>query len=364
MYLTHMDLVALAKQPVAAMEGLEVHCVRPDPSLIASFPNLTRSTISRWQRPEYFFFLSLLGGQPVGYRCLATVAAPSLRRFLRLRPHQLFTVDVFTRPDLRRRGLTRPLKIVAARHVVQRGYREIWSVERTTNYDTVVSAERTGTVRVGTLVRTSFLGRAQFAVTPATIMSPALVARQMDLLKRLAPTITRVGILHNPSLTRLRPNTQESMRILAADRGVDLLFFEVREVVDQAASLERVFASMAEAAVQGLIVHSDPMLRRHASTVVALARRHRLAAVFDARPFVAAGGLVAYGTTPLRLVDFGAVMAHFATQQSASADQADLPADLELTVNCDEAAALGITTFPATPSPTASGSLAASARDR
>lgn len=363
MYLTRIDLVALANQSVEQMEGLEIRCVRPDYSLMASFPHLTRSTISRWRRPGHFFFLSILGAQPVGYRCLTTVAAPSLRRFLRLRPHQLFTVDIFTQPDLRRRGLTRPLKIVAARHVVQQGYHEIWAVQRVTNYDTVVAAERTGTVRVGTLTRTSLLGRARFDVTPVAVMSTALVGRQLGLLKHLAPAVTRVGILFNPSLTRLSPKTLESTKALAANRGVDLAFFEVREVVDQVAALEQVFASMAEAAVQGLIVHSDPMLRLHASTVVALAQRHHLAAVFDAKRFVAAGGLVAYGATPPRLHDFDAVMAHFDAQQRATTDLEELPPDLELTVNRGEAAAPGLTTFPAIPSPTANGSLAASALD-
>jgi hypothetical protein len=61
------------------------------------------------------------------------------------------------------------------------------------------------------------------------------------------------------------------------------------------------------------------MLRFHASTVVALARRHRLAAVFDAKPFASAGGLVASGAIPVRLRDFGAVMTHFDAQQHAMA---------------------------------------------
>lgn len=364
MYLSRSDPGVVANQPLEPVEGLEIQRVRPDHTLTTFFPHLTPSTISRWQRPEFFVFLLVLGGQPVGYRCLSTEAAPSLRQFLRLRPDQLFTLDIFTQPDFRRRGLTRPLKVVAARQLMQRGYREIWSVQRTTNYDTVVAAERTGTVRVGTLIRTAFLGRASFAVTPVTVMSAALLRHQLDLLKRLAPAVSRVGVLLNPSLTRLRPDTLESAKALAGDRGVDLACFEVREVVDQVASLERVFSSMADATVQGLIVCSDPMLRLHARTVVALAQRHHLAAVFDAKPFVAAGGLVAYGATLPRLRDFDVVMAYFDAQQRAAGDQDALPPDLELTVNRDEPAALGLMTFPAIPSPTTSGSPAASAPDR
>ncbi len=318
MYLTRMDLLFLANLPVEKIDGFEFRCVRPDDTLLASFPHLGRSTISQWARPGYFFFLGLLDGRPVGYRCWAITAAPSLRQFLRLRPHQLFTIDIFTHPDFRRRGLVRPIKIMAARHLVPQGYREVWSVERPTNYDTVIAADRTGTVRVGTLIRTSCLGLARFTMTPVTVLSPTLVGHQLDLLKRQAPSVTRAAVLFNPSLTRSSPTTADSIRALAAARGVDLAFVEVREVDDQAAALERAFTSMTQTGVQGVILHSDPMLRLHARTVVTLARSRGLAAVFDAKPFAAAGGLVARGATSLRLSDFDAVMAYFDAQQRAT----------------------------------------------
>ncbi len=343
MYLTCTDLTELANQPFADVDGLEVRCVQPDRALITPFPHLKPSVISRWAGPGYFFFLALLGGRPVGYRCLANAASPSLARFFRLRPDQLFTIDIFIQPDLRRRGLTRPLKIVAARHVVHQGYCETWAVERTTNYDTVVAAERTGTVRAGTLIRTSCLGRARFAMIPVTVLPAALIARQIDLLKHLAPDVIRVGVLFNPSLVRPSPNILEAIRGLAVQRGMDLAFFEAREEADQIAGLERVFAAMAAASIQGLILHSDPFLRLHARTVVRLVNRHHLTVIFDARPFVAAGGLVAYGAVPLRLHDFNAASSHFKAQHASTPDLPELPPALELTVNRRAAAALGLT---------------------
>jgi GNAT superfamily N-acetyltransferase len=347
MYLTCTDLIELATRPFEEINGLEVCCVRPDRSLIASFPHLKPSAISKWAGPGHFFFLAALDGRPIAYRCMASTAGPSLARFFRLRPDQLFTIGIFTQPDLRRRGLTRPLKITAARHVVREGYREAWAVERTSNYDTVVAAERTGTVRVGTLIRTSWLGRARYVVIPVTVLSAVLLGRQLDLLRHLAPDVIRVGVLFNPSLTRLSSTTLESINALAADRGVELKFFEAREEGDQIAVLERAFASMAASSIQGLILHSDPMLRLHARSIVSLADRHHLAAVFDARPFVIAGGLVAYGATPPSLHDLDAVSVYFSEQQRATVEPHELCQAVELVLNHRVAAALGPTIPPA-----------------
>jgi hypothetical protein len=333
MYLTRIDLVALAKQPLDNVEGLAVRCVRPSKALIASFPHLGPSLIAKWTGPGHFFVLACHQGRPVGYRCMATVPPPSLKPFLRLRAHQLFTIDLFTDPDVRRRGLTRAMKIVSARHAVDNGYRETWAVQRVTNYDTVVASERTGSVRVGTLVRTSLLGRTRFTLIPVTVVSARLVARQLDLLEQLAPGTTRVGILFNPSLTRLSPQTREALSSLAASRRLELLLFEAREEVDQVAALERIFTSMAQAALEGLIVHSDPMLSLHARRITALVNRHRLAAVFDARAFLAAGGRIACGLARPELRDFGAVMAYVDAQQRALAGSEDPPPDFEIVAN-------------------------------
>jgi hypothetical protein len=333
MYLTRIDLVALAKQPLDNVDGLEVRCVRPSKPLIASFPHLGPSLISKWAGPGHFFFLACHHGRPVGYRCLATVAPFSLKPFLRLRPHQLFTVDIFTAPHARRRGLTRAMKIVSARHLLDKGYRETWSVQRVTNHDTVIASERTGSLRVGTLVRMSVLGWTRFTVMPATVVSPTLVARQLELLEQIAPAISKVGILFNPSVTRLSPQTREALRSLAASRRLDLLLFEAREEVDQIGALERIFTSMAQAALQGLIVHSDPMLRLHARRITALVNRHRLAAVFDARTFLAAGGRSACGLTQPDLRDFGAVMACVDAQQHALGHPEALSPDFEVVVD-------------------------------
>ena len=150
------------------------------------------------------------------------------------------------------------------------------------------------------------------------------------MFEQLAPGITRVGILLNPSVARLSQQKREALRRLAADRRQELRLFEVREEVDQSAALERTFTSMGEAALQGLIVHSDPMLRLHARTITALANHHRLAAVFDARAFLAAGGRIACGLTQPALRDFGAVMAYVDAQQRALAGHEDPAPDFEV----------------------------------
>jgi ABC-type uncharacterized transport system substrate-binding protein len=130
-----------------------------------------------------------------------------------------------------------------------------------TNYATIAVSDKTGSVRVGTLTRSSVLGHVRFSVTPATTPSAELIGRQLGLLKQIVPALVRVGVLFNPAVTRLEMETVESIRARAAALGVDLAFFEVRATRDQAAALDHALSAMIHAAVDGLIVLSDPLLR-------------------------------------------------------------------------------------------------------
>ena len=341
MYLIRWDPLPLASLPLTTGD-FELRLARPDDRLTEAFPHLRRSWIAPWFGPGHFFHLALHKGTPVAYRCLASTAGPLLDPFLRLRAHQLYAVDRFTRPEFRRRGLLRIMKIAQAHAVVPRGIRDVWAVESVTNHDAIISSDKTGTVRVGTLIRTSVLGRLHFSLTPARILPAELIRRQLGLLRQLVPALARVGVLFNPSVTRAEVETSESTKALAAALGVDLVFFEVRAESDQVAALIQVFSAMAHAAVGGLIVLSDPMLRDYRRAIVGLVNRYRLPAVYDAKPFVDAGGLMAYGAPLVELRDIQSVIDHLDRQASTALDAQVPPPGLALTVNRRAAAALGL----------------------
>lgn len=345
MHLTHADLAAMARRPVKA-EGVEVRLVEPGEVAVEDFPDLAPSTAARWSRPGYFWFVALHMGRPAAYRVMARTVTWLVTPFLRLLPHELFVVDDYTHPDFRRRGIIAALRVAAARHLVARGFRESWATESPTNYATLSGTDRTGIER-STLIRRCVLGRVRFEVTPAATLSAELVARQVRFLRQLVPGLSRVGLLLNPSVTRGGPERLEAARAAVAGLGADLALFEMREAPDQMAALERVFASMRETALEGLLVLSDPMLRAHRRAVVSLVERHRLPAVYDASPFVDAGGLMAYGSPPPCLHDIESLRTYLEAQARTPLDGPALPADLEPVVSRHAASRLGLA-LPAT----------------
>lgn len=345
MYVTYTDWVADAKLPLS-MDGFEVRLARPDDPLAKAFPHLKPSTIANWLRPDHLFFVILHEGKLAGYRCVATGAGPALSRFFRLRPDQLFIVQLYTRPELRRLGLTRITKLAVARDVAARGFCGAFATEAPTNHATIISADRKGTLRVGTLTRTCLLGRVRFSLTPSTRLSPDLVSRQVALLRQVAPTVSHVGLLFNPSVVMAAPDTERATRAAAAELGTEITFLPVREVADQASAFDEAFSTAQVAGVDGLIVRSDPMMKAHRRTIVSVVKRHRLPAVFDAEEFVNAGGLMSYGAPAPCLRDIESLNAFVERVTTSGLPPPNLD-DFRLVVNGRVATALGLGIPPA-----------------
>jgi hypothetical protein len=75
-------------------------------------------------------------------------------------------------------------------------------------------------------------------------------------------------------------------------------------------------ATGREAGIQGLIVISDPMMKDYRRAIVRLAERLRIPAIYDAREFVTAGGLMSYGSGPPCLHDMDELMSYLASVKS------------------------------------------------
>lgn len=343
LHLTRADLLAMASRPLK-MDGLGVRLVRPDDPLAETFPDLVASTVARWSSPDHLWFLAVHDGQPVAYRCVARTVGPFLKPFLRLRPHQLIVINDYTRPEFRRLGVMGTMRTLVARELVARGFRESWTTELPTNYATLSGSDRTGIER-STLIRRCVLGHVRFSVIPAATLSAGLVQRQLGLLKQVVPGLSRAGLLFNPSVTRAGVERVESANAVAASLGVALVVVEVREAFDQAAALDHAFAAMVDAAIGGLLVLSDPMLRDHRRAIVSRVERHRLPAVYDAKTFIDAGGLLSCGAPPPCLHDIDSVSAYLDEQRRSPVDATAPEGDPELVVSRPAAARLGLT-FP------------------
>ena len=119
-----------------------------------------------------------------------------------------------------------------------------------------------------------------------------LAAKQLGLLHELVPAITRVGLLVNPN----HPNAEAVARDLAAAAAPIGVKVDVVQASD-ARAIETAFATLVGNKVEGLVVAADPFFISRRLQLATLATRHLIPAVYNAREYAEAGGLMTYGTS-------------------------------------------------------------------
>jgi len=279
-------------------EGLVFRFARPDDlaALTLKFTQVQPATFRTWLGPNHFLYLALAGDEPAAFRCDSTVVPPSIRPVLHLRPDQVFMVDISTAPAFRRQGITRRIRIAMAREMLRLGYRDSWGLQRQMNRKALAAFDRTPDVieRFGTLARTSVLGRVRFSLTPSRWLSAEHVGTLAQLVADLVPGTARAALLFNPGTTIAPPEATEAVTRAVAKLGIELRILAVTETDDQAGAFSDAFADASREGTDAMIVLDDPMYRDHRRTIVGLARRRRLPALYERQEFVTAGGLVAY----------------------------------------------------------------------
>ncbi len=128
-------------------------------------------------------------------------------------------------------------------------------------------------------------------VTGVTLYTAELGPKRLQLLQDILPKADEFGVLLNPA-TRSAGTWLKSIEDTMTRAGIRLITFRA----DSLAGIERAFAAFAQKAVDALLVANDPFFFSRRGEIVALAARHRLPTICEFREFVAAGGLVSYGT--------------------------------------------------------------------
>jgi putative ABC transport system substrate-binding protein len=176
-------------------------------------------------------------------------------------------------------------------------------------------------------------------ITGFAFLLPEISGKRLELLKEVAPKLSRVAVLWNAA-NPYKPVDLREVQAVADALRVKIDTFPVREPHDFDAAFKAAVASH----VGGLITLEDPFTIAHRTRIVDLALRHRLPAVYAVRPFVDAGGLMSYG--PDR-ADQNRRAATFVDKILKGAKPADLPVErptkFELVINMKTAQALGIT---------------------
>jgi putative ABC transport system substrate-binding protein len=170
----------------------------------------------------------------------------------------------------------------------------------------------------------------------------SIAGKWLELLKEIAPGVTRVAVLRDASQA-FATSLFAAMQAVAPSLGVEVIPVNLRN----AAEIERSVESFARAPNGGLIPVSSAAAVRHRDLIVALAARHKLPAVYWERFFVTAGGLVSYGPD---LVDQFRQAAGYVARILKGEKAADLPVQAstkyELAINLKTAKALGLTVPP------------------
>jgi putative ABC transport system substrate-binding protein len=179
-------------------------------------------------------------------------------------------------------------------------------------------------------------------VTGFAYLLPELTGKRLQLLKEAVPQLSRVAVLWNAA-NPYKARDLTELQAVADSLSVAVLTFPVREPSD----FEDAFEAAVRSRAGGLITLEDPFTIAHRTRIVALALRHRLAAVYGVRPFSDAGGLMSYG--PDR-ADQNRRAAGVVDRILKGARPADLPVErptkFELVVNLKTARALGFTIAP------------------
>ena len=175
--------------------------------------------------------------------------------------------------------------------------------------------------------------------------APELVGKRLELLKQAVPGVSRVAFLWQPGVIGDRParDMLKEAEVAARALGVRVQFVEARGPEN----VDRAFSEMTTARADALIVLSSSMFFSERRRLVALAGKNRLPAVYAARDFIEAGGLMAYGPN---LADSFRRGATYVDRILRGAKPADLPVEepttFELIINLKTARALGLTIPP------------------
>jgi ABC-type uncharacterized transport system substrate-binding protein len=175
-------------------------------------------------------------------------------------------------------------------------------------------------------------------ITGFSIFEYGMSSKWLELLKEIAPRVTRVAVIRDQSLTSGTAQFA-AVQSVAPSFGVELSPVGVRD----AGEIERGVAGFARTPNGGVIVTGSPLSGVHRDLIIALAARHQLPAVYGFRFFASAGGFISYGPD---IVDQYRRAAGYVDRILKGEKPGDLPVQAptkyELVINLKTAKALGL----------------------
>jgi ABC-type uncharacterized transport system substrate-binding protein len=182
------------------------------------------------------------------------------------------------------------------------------------------------------------LSRPGSNITGLMLFEYDLSAKWLELLKQIAPNVTRAAVLRDPAITA-GIGQFAVIQSVARSVGVEVSPVNVRDKSE----IERAVTAFAGTSNGGLILTASALSVFHRELIISLAARHRLPAVYYRRVFVADGGLISYGAD---ITDQYRRAAGYVDRILKGEKPADLPVQAptkyELVINLKTAKALGL----------------------
>jgi ABC-type uncharacterized transport system substrate-binding protein len=183
------------------------------------------------------------------------------------------------------------------------------------------------------------LARPAGNATGFSLFEYSIGGKWLDLLKQIAPGITRVAVLRDPVISG-GLGQFGAVQSAASSFAVEVTAINMRDATD----IERAIMAFATSSGGGLIVTASPLAVLHRGFIAALAARHKLPAIHFERAFVAEGGLISYGPD---FIDQYRRAAGYVDRILKGEKPAELPVQAptryELAINLKTAKALGLT---------------------
>jgi putative ABC transport system substrate-binding protein len=176
-------------------------------------------------------------------------------------------------------------------------------------------------------------------ITGFTFIEFQIIGKWLELLKELAPDMSRAALIFNPETVPYYANYLRLFESEPRSIAVEVAPAPVRDEGE----IEAAVAAVVRKPGGGLIVAPDPFVNVHRALVMTLSQRHRVPAVYGFRHFVPEGALMSYGPDGLDIVRRSASYVDLVLKGASPADlPAQGPTKFELSVNLKTANALGL----------------------
>jgi putative ABC transport system substrate-binding protein len=211
------------------------------------------------------------------------------------------------------------------------------AAKRATSTIPIVFETGSDPVRLGLVDSLSRPGGNITGVTQATV---EMAAKRLQLLHQVVPSVTVMGLLSDPRNPGIADVQKDEVSAAASTLGVTLHI--VHATSD--AELDAAFARLHELKVGGVVIGGGPFFVSKAPQIAALSARYALPSIFELRDFVAAGGLLSYGSD---ITDAYRLAGVYVGRVLNGAKPADLPVEqatkIEFYINLKTAKALDVT---------------------